>query len=105
MLAVAAVSSTPGLDLWPAIERGGITFMLFLAVVGLFTGQVFSKKQADALLKMQQDRYETDTKRLEQRIQEEKARADRFESLLFQQVALANRVGAVAERVAEKVGG
>ena len=95
--------------LWVLVQTGGVPFLLFLAVLGLFTGQVSSSKQADKVLTLQQDRYAENDKRWEERWREEKARgdlerarADRLEQLLFQQGALANRVGSLAERVVEK---
>lgn len=90
------------LALWALVERSGAPFLLFLAVVGLFTGQVFSKRQADVLLKSQKEQADANAALLTRLWQEEKARADRLEQLLFQQTLLANRVGAVAERVAER---
>lgn len=89
---------------WGYVERGGVPFLLFLAVVGLFTGQVFSKRQADALLKLQSEQAAKNEALLRSLWEGEKSRADRLEQLLFQQTLLANRVGAVAERVAEKSG-
>jgi hypothetical protein len=89
------------LALWGAIERAGVPFLLFLAVVGLFTGQVASRRQTDALLKLQQDRYEENDRRWEERWREQRERADRLEQLLFQQSALSTRVSALAERAVE----
>lgn len=101
--ALVVMTAPPGLDLlglWHAIQDGGVTFLLFLAVLALFTGQVSSRRQADQLLKMQTDRYAENDARWAERFRDEKARADRMEQLLFQQAAVANRIGAIAERVA-----
>lgn len=92
------------IEWWGYVERGGVPFLLFLAVVGLFTGQVFSKRQADALLKLQSEQAQKNEALLKSLWEGEKSRADRLEQLLFQQTLLANRVGAVAERVAERSG-
>jgi hypothetical protein len=113
LLAAAAYDADPGgggstdalLALWATIERAGVPFLLFLAVAGLFTGQVFSRRQAEQLLTAQKDQADANAALLTRLWQEEKARADRLEQLLFQQTVLANRVGAVAERVAERTPG
>ena len=90
----------PGL--WALIERGGVTAVLFLAVVGLFTGQIFSKRQADQLLKMQADHYEANRKLLEQLWRDEHADKVHLQQLLFQRDVSAGRVAALAERIVER---
>lgn len=90
---------------WALIATNGVPFLLFVAFLALFTGQVFSKRQADQLLALQRERYEDNEKRLEQLWRDERARADRMEQLLFQRDALASRIGAIAERIVEKPAG
>ena len=110
ILHVEAVSSTsvPGddiLNLWDRLVviwsgGNGLAFVLFIGLALFFTGKLTSGREAERRVKDWETRYKENDERWRDRFNEQKARADNSERMLYQLMGVQARTVTVAERAA-----
>lgn len=103
--AISNLGGDPILSWWDRAiliwnSGNGLAFVLFVAVVLLFTGRVVSGRDRDKTIKDWETRYKENDDRWRERYTEQRVRADNAERMMYQMMGLQARVTTVAERAA-----